>query len=117
MKSSWSVWTTDQNILASLSGINRINPSWSYLFGTNFAPALRSYYIYIFNGIVGTRMGDPLSNFITKTINSWELKEDACSCNNAVTLKIGALIRNSHGRLNWNIVCDSSGTTSALVIT
>lgn len=29
---SWLAWSTEENVLGTLAGINRINPNWSYLF-------------------------------------------------------------------------------------
>ena len=37
---AWRVWMTTKRVIASRNGINKVNPSWSYLFWQTTAPIL-----------------------------------------------------------------------------
>lgn len=50
---SWLVWVTNENLVGSLTGINRINPDWSYLFLKFLAPDVSPDYVFITGGKKG----------------------------------------------------------------
>lgn len=47
-RSGWLIWVSSENIIASLTGINRINTNWSYIFLKFLVPStLDDYHLII----------------------------------------------------------------------
>lgn len=115
---SWLVWVTNENLVGSLSGINRVNPDWSYLFLKFIAPADSDDYVLITPGSKGEGVGQDTVDFITDLANIYEGGEagDECTCNDYDTMNIGYGLINGEGRA-WSTICDAKGVTNAHVYT
>ena len=50
---SWLCWVTTDNVIATRSGINKLNPGWSYMVLKFIAPEYSDDYTYIAPGKKG----------------------------------------------------------------
>lgn len=112
---SWLVWVTNENVVGSLAGINRVNPSWSYLFIKFLAPATGPDYVLITPGSKGDGITSDIENAINDVINTYE-SGSSCTCNDGETTNIGYGLINGIGA-PFSTICDASGSISAYVNT
>jgi hypothetical protein len=69
---SWLVWITNENLVASLAGINRVNPTWSYLFLKFLAPSSSPDYATITPGSIGSGVDSDTQSLIESVVNTYE---------------------------------------------
>lgn len=103
---SWLVWVTNENLIASLSGINRVNPEWSYLFLKFLAPATSPDYVLISGGKKGDGITSDTEELINSVVNTYEHDGD-CDCNDYDTMNIGYGLINGQG-VAWSTICGAT---------
>jgi hypothetical protein len=111
--SSYFVWITDEKLYASVSGINSVNPEWSYLFvKINSAYSLDNY-VFITQGQRGSGITTEIDDFINRTIDRFEKTQGSyCPCDENAILNIGYALNTQR---NWSSICGRPGVTNALV--
>jgi hypothetical protein len=115
---SWYVWVFGGAIAGLNSGVNIINPGWSYLIVKNIAPPTSADYAYFTTSSlsVGPGITSDVSSLIASTINQFEPEGTSCTCNDQSIVNIGGTLINYYNRA-WNTVCDATGVTYAYVKT
>ncbi len=113
--SSYYVWITDKGVYASLSGINPVNPQWTYLFVKINAPRSSSSYVFIEQGQIGIGITPSIDDYMNKIIDRYEpARAGTCECRNDAVQNIGTFLNNGLGQA-WSTVCGKPGVTHSLV--
>ena len=110
---SWLVWITNENLIGSLAGINRINTNWSYLFLKFLAPDVSPDYAFIDKAQKGPGIDSDTEDLINSVVNQYETG-DSCTCNDYETMDIGYGLINGQG-VTWSTICSASINTVAYV--
>jgi hypothetical protein len=115
---SWLVWITNENLVASLAGINRVNPTWSYLFLKFLAPSTSPDYATITPGSKGSGVDADTQSLIESVVGTYESGEvgGTCNCDDYETQNIGYGLINGQG-YPWSTICDATGSITAYVNT
>jgi hypothetical protein len=114
-KFSWLVWVTNENLIGSLTDINRINSDWSYLFLKFLAPTTSPDYVLITPGSKGTGVTEDTESLISSVVATYEGDGD-CTCDDYDTMNIGYGLINGQGAA-WSTICDATGSINAHVYT
>jgi hypothetical protein len=110
---SWLVWVTNENLIASLAGINKVNPEWSYLFLKFLAPATSPDYVHINGGNKGSGITADTESLISSVVSTYEQDGD-CTCDDYDTMNIGYGLINGQG-VAWSTICGATANTNAYV--
>lgn len=110
---SWLVWITNENLIASVAGINKINTDWSYLFLKFLAPSTGEDYAFITGAKKGPGIDADTEALINDVVNQYETG-DTCTCNDYETMDIGYGLINGQG-VAWSTICGSSINSGAYV--
>lgn len=110
---SWLVWITNENLIASLADVNKINTDWSYLFLKFLAPSTGEDYAFVSGAKKGPGVDDSTVDLINSVVNQYETG-DTCTCNDYETMDIGYGLINGQG-VAWSTLCGASINMGAYV--
>ncbi len=110
---NWIVIFTIEDCVAALSGINPINPEWSYLFVKLYIPAQSPFNTFITPQSKGSGVEASFQAFAVDTVKKYE-SGSVCTCNDSETNKIeNDILRKTN--ILWNTICSDKDVTYGLI--
>lgn len=108
-------WVLVDSVYASINGINKLYPKWSYLFSRNYGEKKIAAYSFISKDQRGKGITNDLLSSIKTFIQAYELS-DTCTCEKETVQGIAQSLQFLDNN-SWTVICDSKGITSALIRT
>ena len=108
-------WVQIDGVYASINGINKLYPKWSYLFSRNYGEKKMAEYSFFGKDQRGKGITNEILSSIKTFIQTYEL-DDTCTCAKDTVQGIAQSLQFLDST-SWTVICDSKGITSALIRT